>query len=229
MSSIRAALDGLATRHSPRARAQLRKQLQKALAAQHGHLEPVCMRDGCSHEVGVWQKGLRPYGAFRMQLDGIARKHAGRGPQSGVFCDGSFRWGTGGWGIVAVQDARVQWTAHGREALDTLSGVPVQEVLRMEVTAVVAALRRISEHEVATIYSDSRECIRIMNGDAEAGGPGLGEAARALADEAQSLARARPGVTYAWLKGHAGNTWSEYADCLARSNTNAARNSACDL
>ena len=38
---------------------------------------------------------------------------------------------------------------------------------------------------------------------------------RDLVMEAFSLSRNHPGVSIQWLKGHSGNTWNEYADCLA--------------
>lgn len=85
---------------------------------------------------------------LRRQLEEVERKFAGSGPQTGIFTDGSCipNPGPGGWGVVAVHDGRVLWTERHSEA-DTTNN-------RMEMSAIIHALRAVGEGEEHTIYSD---------------------------------------------------------------------------
>lgn len=145
-------------------------------------------------------------------LTGEARK----GPQTGIFTDGSCtpNPGPGGWGIVAVRDGKVLWFDRGEERETTNN--------RMELSAIVFALRRIGEDEGGIIYTDSNLCVRTLtewaprwerNNWTRAQGEHIKNLD--LVQEALTLARARPGVEFKWLRAHAGSTWNEYADILA--------------
>lgn len=141
---------------------------------------------------------------------------ARKGPQTGIFTDGSCtpNPGPGGWGIVAVRDGKVLWSDRGEERETTNN--------RMELSAIVFALRRIGEDEGGIIYTDSNLCVRTLtewaprwerNNWTRAQGEQIKNLD--LVQEALTLARARPGVEFKWLRAHAGSTWNEYADILA--------------
>jgi ribonuclease HI len=141
---------------------------------------------------------------------------ARKGPQTGIFTDGSCtpNPGPGGWGIVAVRDGKVLWSDRGEERETTNN--------RMELSAIVFALRRIGVDEGGIIYTDSNLCVRTLtewaprwerNNWTRAQGEHIKNLD--LVQEALTLARARPGVEFKWLRAHAGSTWNEYADILA--------------
>ena len=152
--------------------------------------------------------------ALQAKLDAVMQER--RGPQSGIFCDGSCNPnpGPGGWGVVAVRDAAVLWSDRGSDSRTTNN--------RMELHAIIEALRQTSPDEAVTIYSDSRLCVQTLNewaaswerrGWTRSGGQTPENLD--LVKEAFGLARARPKVEIRWLKGHAGSTWNEFADRLA--------------
>jgi ribonuclease HI len=138
-----------------------------------------------------------------------------RGPKTGVFTDGSCEGnpGPGGWGAVWVEDDRIVEEKRGVDPATTNN--------RMELTALIAALRMLPEdHEIA-VYSDSQLCVRTINewaaGWAQRGwrrkrGP---IANLELVKELFALANAHPRVELAWIKAHDGSRWNEYADALA--------------
>lgn len=139
-----------------------------------------------------------------------------KGPQTGIFTDGSCtpNPGPGGWGVVAVRDGKVLWYDRGEERETTNN--------RMELSAIVFALRRIGEDEGGIIFTDSNLCVRTLtewaprwerNNWTRAQGEQIKNLD--LVQEALTLARARPGVEFKWLRAHAGSTWNEYADILA--------------
>lgn len=141
---------------------------------------------------------------------------ARRGPQTGIFTDGSCKTnpGPGGWGVVAVRDGVVLWGESGT-AKNTTNN-------RMELSAIIAALRRIPLDESATIYSDSDLCVQSLNTWAAGWKRNNWMRKRDqpvknvdLVREAYALTCARPAVDIKWLRGHAGSTWNEFADRLA--------------
>ena len=181
----------------------------------------------------------KPCGAFQLELEVIARKHAGRGPQSGIFCDGSFfgtnQIGYGGWGVCHVEDSKILWTAHGREF-----GVACS-AKTMELSALLAALHRIPEDAKVTLFSDSKDCVAMLLSGPQPSpvqskvqsshqpSRGAQGTLAELAEEARNLKALRPGVSINWLRGHVGNTWNEYADQLARSHAEAALHTVCEI
>ena len=137
------------------------------------------------------------------------------GPLSGVFTDGSAdpNPGPGGWGAVYVVDDEVVAEAHGHEPHTTNN--------RMELTALIAGYDLVPEGRQATVYSDSRYCVQMINEWAEGwarnnwrrrSGPVKNlDLVRALYERA----RARPELTLRWIKAHDGSRWNEYADALS--------------
>ena len=74
----------------------------------------------------------------------------------------------------------------------------------------------------ATVFSDSSLCVKTLNewarswesrGWKRAGGEEVKN--EDLVRAAYALVKRRPNVRIAWLRGHAGATWNEYADTLA--------------
>lgn len=146
----------------------------------------------------------------------LARYHAG--PTTGVFTDGSCEGnpGPGGWGFVWVENGRVLRERAGRDP-DTTNN-------RMELTALIEALRTLPKDAALTVYSDSRLCVDTINQWArgwEARGwkrRGGAIANLALVQTLWALVKEHPHVTFEWIRAHDGSRWNEYADVLASSN-----------
>jgi len=155
---------------------------------------------------------------LRARLAALAAANRPRkGPQTGIFTDGSCNPnpGPGGWGVVAVCDGEILWSERGEETLQTTNN-------RMELIAIIAALSRTRTDETAIIYSDSNLCVQTLtkwaagwerNNWRRANGAEVSNID--LVRNALTLARDRPGVRFEWLRAHAGYTWNEYADTLA--------------
>jgi ribonuclease HI len=137
------------------------------------------------------------------------------GPKSGVFTDGSCEGnpGPGGWGFVWVENDEIVQEKCGSDAATTNN--------RMELTALIEALRALPADAEITVYSDSQLCVKTVNewaagwklrGWKRKSGP---IANLELVKEFYALARARPGVCIEWIRAHDGSRWNEYADALA--------------
>ncbi len=137
------------------------------------------------------------------------------GPKSGVFTDGSCEGnpGRGGWGLVWVENDEILEERCGRDAATTNN--------RMELTALIEALRVLPEDAETSVYSDSQLCVKTVNewaagwerrGWRRKGGP---IANLELVKRFYALARGHPGVGIEWIRAHDGSRWNEYADALA--------------
>jgi ribonuclease HI len=137
------------------------------------------------------------------------------GPKSGVFTDGSCEGnpGRGGWGFVWVESDEILEEKCGRDAATTNN--------RMELTALIEALRVLPEDAETSVYSDSQLCVKTVNewaagwerrGWRRKGGP---IANLELVQRFYALAGAHPGVRIEWIRAHDGSRWNEYADALA--------------
>lgn len=132
-----------------------------------------------------------------------------------IYTDGSCRSnpGPGGWGAVLVYKG-VERELFGGEAETTNN--------RMELTAVIMALKALKEPCDITLTSDSKYVLdALINGWAEswrqnnwrradrshALNPDLWEI---LLDEVKKHT-----ITYVWVKGHAGHPYNERCDALA--------------
>jgi ribonuclease HI len=146
------------------------------------------------------------------------RPPASVGPQSGIFTDGGCdpNPGPGGWAAVRVHDGAVVEERSGREEMSTNN--------RMELTALIEALRMTAPDEDVTIYCDSQYAVKTATTWAsqwEANGWRRGKARDPvlnldLVQQLLSLVRARPHARLMWLRSHAGATWNEYADRLVQ-------------
>ena len=137
------------------------------------------------------------------------------GPRSGVFTDGSCEGnpGPGGWGFVWVESDEIVQEKYGSDG-DTTNN-------RMELTALIEALRVVPEDAETTVYSDSQLCVKTVN-EWAAGWEQRGWRRKSgpianleLVKEFYALARARSGVRIEWIRAHDGSRWNEYADALA--------------
>jgi ribonuclease HI len=137
------------------------------------------------------------------------------GPKSGVFTDGSCEGnpGPGGWGFVWVENDQIVREDCGSDG-DTTNN-------RMELTALIEALRALPADAEITVYSDSQLCVKTVNewatgweqrGWKRKSGP---IANLELVKEFYALARGHPGVRIEWIRAHDGSRWNEYADALA--------------
>lgn len=190
---------------------ELRKRLQNAPSSAKPPASPP--PGAASSSVPLSSLGM----SLEAELRRVERSHEGVGPQTGLFCDGgcSPNPGPGGWGVVEVRDASVVWRARGADPATTNN--------RMELQALIVALRRVREGEAAVVYSDSNLCVRTLNewaaGWEKSGwrrqGGKLAVENVDLVREAYELKQTRPHVEVRWLKGHDGSTWNEYADALA--------------
>jgi ribonuclease HI len=136
-------------------------------------------------------------------------------PQSGLFTDGacSGNPGPGGWGVVWVRDGEVLSERAGRADRTTNN--------RMELTAMIEAFRLLPTDATETIWSDSNLVVQTVNVWAagwERRGWRRKDGPVENLDLVQQLWRERqthPRVEVRWLRGHAGQTWNEWADRLA--------------
>lgn len=120
--------------------------------------------------------------------------------------------GRGGWGYRMCRPDGCIVEDCGGEASTTNN--------RMEMTAILMALRAIGDGDEVTVYSDSQYCINGLTVWAKGwkkrnwmkkGEPMLNRDLW-LALEAE---KARVRATFRWVRGHAGNVGNERADALA--------------
>lgn len=144
----------------------------------------------------------------------VLEKYTG-GPDTGVFTDGSAQPnpGPGGWGAVYVVGGEVVDLAYGHDP-DTTNN-------RMELTALITGYRLVPEGVATTVYTDSRLAVDTITKWA-AGWKQRGWKRKTgavsnvdLVAELYELSLARPDVALAWVAGHAGARWNEYADALS--------------
>jgi len=137
------------------------------------------------------------------------------GPDSGVFTDGSSdpNPGPGGWGWVWVEKGEIIAQGHGRDPATTNN--------RMELKALIEALKQLPTDRDLVVYSDSQLCVNTINewaagwekrGWKRKGGPIKN---LELVQELYALKQSLPRVELCWIKAHDGTRWNEYADALA--------------
>jgi len=132
-----------------------------------------------------------------------------------VFTDGSAspNPGPGGWGVVWVVDDEIVAQKSGRDP-DTTNN-------RMELMALIEAVKLVPESTPATLYSDSNLAVRTIN-EWAAGWKRRGWKRKTgpvenldLVRELFELVQGRPELELHWIKAHVGHRWNEYADRLA--------------
>jgi ribonuclease HI len=139
------------------------------------------------------------------------------GPRTGVFTDGSCEGnpGRGGWAWVWVEDDEIRGEGHGTDPATTNN--------RMELTALIRALRALPADAELTVHSDSDLCVKTVN-EWAAGWEARGWRRKTgpiknleLVKELYALAGDHPKVTLRWIRAHDGSRWNEYVDALASS------------
>lgn len=137
------------------------------------------------------------------------------GPSTGIFTDGGCEPnpGPGGWAFVHVENGEILGQGSDGERLTTNN--------RMEMTAIVEALKTLPRDAEATIFSDSQLCVKTLtiwarSWKANGWRKKTGEVKNLdLVMEAYDLFVARPKVKIEWIKAHDGSRWNEYVDALA--------------
>ena len=137
------------------------------------------------------------------------------GPVNGVFTDGSCipNPGPGGWGFVRVENDAVVAEGHGFDP-DTTNN-------RMELRALIEALKALPVQSDAAVYTDSMLCVNTVKlwaptwerrGWRKKTGPIKN---LELVKELMALYREREKCSISWIKAHARLRWNEYADSLS--------------
>jgi ribonuclease HI len=121
--------------------------------------------------------------------------------------------GTGGWGYLLQTETGLVREDCGGE-IETTNN-------RMELTAILMALKALPDGAMAVIYSDSQYCVNGMTVWSKGwkrrqwhkkdGSPMPNRDLWLALNEADKRVRA----TYKWVRGHAGNAGNERADVLA--------------
>ncbi len=156
----------------------------------------------------------RPEVEENLTLAQVLEKYDG-GPADGLFTDGSAmpNPGPGGWGLVWVEGGEIREQRYGREGHTTNN--------RMELVALIEALRLLPEDAAVTIRTDSRLCVDTIttwapNWEKKGWKKKGGEIKNLeLVQELLRLYRAHPDCALEWIPAHAGHRWNEYADSLA--------------
>jgi ribonuclease HI len=137
------------------------------------------------------------------------------GPKTGIFTDGSCEGnpGPGGFGWVWVEEDEILDSGYGFDPQTTNN--------RMEMSALIAAFKKVPRDEALTFYSDSKLCVETINTWA-AGWERRGWKRKGgeiknleLVQEAYAESKLHPNVKVEWIKAHNGSRWNEYADSLA--------------
>lgn len=134
----------------------------------------------------------------------------------GVYTDGGCEPnpGPGGWGVVWVHDDAVVAERWGHDPATTNN--------RMELTALIEAVKLLPPGIRATIYSDSNLAVQTINQWA-AGWKAKGWKRKTgpvqnlnLVKELYEAFTARPELSLEWIRAHVGHRWNERADELSR-------------
>lgn len=132
-----------------------------------------------------------------------------------AFTDGacSGNPGPGGWGVLLCM---------GEREKELYGGEPATTNQRMELQAAIEALKALRKECHITIHSDSKYVIQGMvewiHGWKRNGWKNAGKKPVANQDLWKTLDQLADGhgVTWVWIKGHAGHPENERADDLAR-------------
>lgn len=134
----------------------------------------------------------------------------------GVYTDGGCEPnpGPGGWGVVWVRDGEAVEERWGHDP-DTTNN-------RMELTALIEAVKLVPDGISTTLYSDSNLAVQTINQWA-AGWKRNGWKRKTgpvqnldLVRELYEAFTARPELSLEWIKAHVGHRWNERADDLSR-------------
>lgn len=136
-------------------------------------------------------------------------------PKIVIYTDGacSGNPGPGGWGV---------YLQSGQHEKDLWGGEQMSTNQRMEMQAVIEALKALKKPSEVTLYSDSSYVLngiqKWIEGWKKRGWKNSKKKDVANRDlwEEMDQQRQRHQMTWCWVKGHAGNVGNERADELAR-------------
>ncbi|MFT5522733.1 MAG: ribonuclease HI [Pirellulaceae bacterium] len=138
------------------------------------------------------------------------------GPASGVFTDGSAipNPGSGGWGVVWVENGEIKEEHCGHEEGETTNN-------RMELLALINAYEMLPIDAEVTVITDSKLCLDTITnwayGWESRGWTRKGKPLKNLdlVKPLFELYKAHPNCPLQWIAAHSGFRWNEYADSLS--------------
>ena len=121
-----------------------------------------------------------------------------------IYTDGSCQPnpGPGGYGIVVVNHSEGEWHISGGEDNKTTNN-------RMELTAVIEALKFAHDFKRVKIVSDSTYVIKCAKGEWSRGSNSD------LWREYEKVSKGKD-IAWEWVKGHSGDKYNEIVDFLAK-------------
>ena len=140
------------------------------------------------------------------------------GPLTGAFADGSYssKLKIGGWAMVYVEDNKLILERRGIEEETTSN--------RMELKALIVAIKSVPKSKSVTIYTDSQYCVSTFNEwllKWAKQGWKLKEDGEIknlnLVKQLYTLKLKYSNIKVQWIRSHAGNRWNEYCNWLAQS------------
>lgn len=164
------------------------------------------------------KSSVKHNGTMTMYDDVISNLKAkySKGPQTGIFTDGSARPnpGPGGWAFAHVVENELVHSNHGSNP-DTTNN-------QMELTALIEGVAYAADlGEEVALYSDSQLCVNTVNqwavsweknGWKRKSGPIKN---LELVKELYYSCKENPKVSLVWVPGHSGWLWNEFVDYLA--------------
>lgn len=117
-----------------------------------------------------------------------------------IYTDGSCNKGNGGWAFILIDEDNDEWHMSDGEK-DTTNN-------RMELKAIIEALREVKENETCEIYSDSMLCINCAEGKWKR------NKNLDLWKEYDVISKNKK-IKFIWVKGHSGDKYNEMVDKIA--------------
>jgi len=134
-----------------------------------------------------------------------------------IYTDGSCypNPGPGGWCAVILRDKKPLWELSGHERSSTNN--------RMELTAILEALRHLPDHSSVRVYTDSQYCQRTCSERIDRWYQMNWKKVlnRTLWMEIYEQLK-RVDCEVIWVRGHNGDRWNEYCDKIAEMNRKRA-------
>jgi len=129
-----------------------------------------------------------------------------------AYTDGSYYNDRGGYGAVLIFGKRIRKFSSPNCWVDTTNN-------RMEIRAILGVLRRCKTGYRIDIYSDSEYCVKALAGYLSSNPQKLIanlDLWKEIFEQVQRHRMARSLIKINWVRSHAGNTFNEMADELAR-------------
>ena len=148
-----------------------------------------------------------------------------------VYTDGSYDWGREVGGYGAVVFLSVNGVNRMKKYNSTVSYVDTTSN-RMEIRAILAAIKTIDPGWHIDLYSDSTYCVNQLNKISTRRNTGSIEANKDLWEQVSSVIKNHRAkgtkFNFSWIRAHAGNPFNEMADKLAYTGANREKKVVCD-